>query len=213
MAYPQEIVEAIGHTLDNAPELPDDVSYLTQEPDVTGSDSNIKLPVCSIQQIGTINLRDFNTDLAGVITDSNGNNVGRIYESRYRLDVQIDLWVAQGSKHNPDELGAELRQVLYNYDDSGPGGTLRDENGQDMADVWRFHLGDGERRDDLTMTPTLRRWRQEASMWSHERFDTTEDAVAGVNYPQSGDFSGGDTSDIIMMLNNGDMSGNDNKTI
>lgn len=190
MARPDELVSAVLRALDNSSRLPDDLSYLDEEPDTTGSDANVKLPVCSIQTIGGIRLDPFNTDQVDVLTDKDGNAVGRIYHSEYRLDLQLDVWVAEGSSHDADTLGNKVRSVLYNYDSAGPSGFLKDNQGQNITDVWRFRVGDGERRDDLTMTPSLRRWRQELALWSYEEFSTTEDYIAAVDYPQEGDFVG-----------------------
>jgi hypothetical protein len=189
MVRPREAVAAVRRAIEESNEMPESVSYLEHEPDTTGDDASIKLPVCAVQTIGSIRIKDFNTDQVSNITDDNGNVVGRKFEAEYRLDTQIDLWVAAGSSHDPDLLGNKMRTVLYNYDSAGPQGFLKDENGENITSIWKFEVGDGERRDDLTMNPSLRRWMQEVTIWANEEFSTVEDYIAAVDYPADGDFS------------------------
>lgn len=195
MVRPRQLLSAIRNSVETSGTLPDSTSYLEREPATTGQDGNIKLPVCTFQTIGSIRLPDFNTDQVEVIQDSDGNNIGRRYHAQYRMDVQIDLWVAQGSSYDADVLGDRMRRILYQHDSAGPDEPLRDEDGQELSNVWRFEVGDGERRDDVAMTPSLRRWMQEINIWANEVFETTEDYIVAVDYPKPDEFDGGDGVD------------------
>lgn len=190
MATPKELISAVKRALEDSGRYENDMRYLVQEADTEGSDADTKLPATVIQTMSDVRLDPFNTDQVGVLTDDNGNHVGRVYHSRYRLDLQLDIWVAQDSSYDVDDLGDKMRNVLYNYDSAGPGAYLEDDQGQPIEEVWRVRLGDGERADNLSMTPSLRRWRQEITLWANEEFNTTEDYITTINYPSDSTMSG-----------------------
>lgn len=181
MATPHEILTTVRDTLDNSASVPDSVNYLVAEYDASGEDANVSLPVVQLTAVGVVNLNEFNTDLVGYVTDSNGNQVGRRYHSEYQMEVQVDVMTVDGrteANESIEPLTKAVRNELYKYDSAGPDNTLD-------PDVWRFHVDDAERADNLSTTPAIRRWRQDLSCWSHEVFETTEDYIATVNFPDS----------------------------
>lgn len=179
---PDEVIDAITYTLDISGQLPDRVSYVTHEADLGGEDADLSLPIVELQPISTIHLTNFNTDFVGYKYDDDGNEIGRIYQSRYEMDVQVDVWTAARAEDNPDEIGGTIRRTLYPYTSAGPSETLLSPDGE-AEEIWKFSLTDGGREDDLTMSPSIRRWRQDLEVWSYEQFDTTEDYIADVTYP------------------------------
>lgn len=179
MATPHEILTKLRDTLDESSEVPDSVNYLVAEYDSSGKDANVELPVVQLTAVGVVNLNEFNTDLVGYVTDNDGNQVGRRYHSEYQMNVQLDVMTVDGrtkTNESIEPLTRTVRNELYSYDSAGPDEEI-DE------DIWRFHVDDAERSDDLSTTPTIRRWRQDVSCWSYESFDTTDDYTANVNFP------------------------------
>lgn len=176
---PKEVIETVVDALRSSDNLPDGVNFVGYEPNI--ETEAIKLPVLEVSIDGEVRLDEENTDFIGTIQDDNGNDVGRVFESLYQLTLEVNIWTAQGSAYDPRELGDAVYGTLYNYDSAGPAVTLNDE-------IWRVRVGDGETDDDLTTSPTLRRWSQELDIWSSEQFTTDEEYIVNVDVPDSGDF-------------------------
>lgn len=187
MVKPNEALQVIAETLSRSQSLPSNVTYLTHEADLEGRDASVKLPVIELQPISSVNLDDFNTDKVEVITE-NGTEIGRVYNSDYTLDVRLTIWSADGSRYDVDEMRNAVRDALYQHDLAGPGKTfMADLDNDGMAEtvdsIWRFKIGDGERDDDLTTTPSTRRWRHTLTLWTYDQFNTSEDYITNVHYP------------------------------
>lgn len=178
---PDDAVSAVRNTVEQSGKLPAELSYVEQEPG--DEERDIHLPALILHPLSAIRIVDHNTDFDGYVTDSNGNRTGRVFTAEYRLDIQLDIWTASGSSYDERTLGNALHTALYPHDSNGPGKSLIGDDGQPIESVWKFRLNDGEQANDLTGTPTLRRWRQDVSMWAYHRFDTTADYSSTVSYP------------------------------
>lgn len=179
MATPTEILELVRDALKASGNLPSSTTYIVQEHDGDGVEGNVRLPVVQVTPVTNVSLNEFNTDLAGYVTDDAGNQVGRIYHAEYQMTVQIDVITVDGRTSEDEDirnLSTALRDALYSYDSAGPSRQLAES-------IWKFTLADGERVDDTATTPTMRRWRQDVDLWTHEEFDTTEDYISAVNLP------------------------------
>lgn len=193
MATPIQILYEIRDALDDSDDLPRSVNYLVQEADMDGHDADVKIPVVQITPVSSARITDFNTDAVERITDGSGNEIGRRYHAEYQMVIQIDVLTVDDRTDDNElirSLTNSLRNALYQYDSAGPSTKLEES-------VWRFVVDEGERIDDLTMTPTLRRWRQDVTVWSYEVFDTTEDYIVDVNTPQASEFNDTDDDGII----------------
>lgn len=177
---PDEAVRAVRLSVERSGEMPDSTNYIEHTP---GDSDNTKLPVITIDPINHARITDFNTDQVGFVTDAVGNRVGRVFNAEYRLDLQLDVWTAEGSTHNAREIGNSLYRVLYQHSSKGPNQPLKGEDGNPIDAVWKLRVGDGQPADDLSGSPALRRWRQDLSLWAFHKFDTTMDYMSGVSYP------------------------------
>ena len=182
MAYPATIKEAVAEAIKSADNIPDG-THLTEEADTRGGHSNIRLPLYEVTISSSIWLDEHNTDLVGFVQDDDGNEIGRIYDSEYQMTLAVDIWTAAGSRHDVSEISDELRRTLYQYESSGLGNALPHPDGGEVSDVWRLSVTDGGRNDDLSMSPSLRRWTQDVEVWSFERFNTSEGTIAEVVLP------------------------------
>lgn len=183
MPRPEHIIDGLIRSIKNSGKMPSDMNYLPYEAARTGQDGNIKLPILEVQPIDEIQIQEFNTDVVDYNTDEAGNQVGRVYHAEYRLDLQFDVYTAQGSKHSARELGSKLWSVLYQHDSAGPNRPLPAEDGGEMDVAWRFEVGDGQPAHELQTTPTLRRWRIDVAVWSASEFETeNEQYVTDVNF-------------------------------
>ena len=179
MADPEELKEALAEALRESDAIPDG-TYLTEEADAQGNHSNLRLPLYEITVASSTWLDEHNTDFIGFVEDEDENEVGRIYDSEYQMTLQVEIWTAAGSRHDIGEISSGLRRALYPYESSGLDQPLPHPDGGEVTDVWRFSVGDGGRNDDLTMSPSLRRWTQDVEVWSFERFNTSEPTIEEV---------------------------------
>jgi len=190
---PTQVLYEIEDALQDSSELPARTTYIVQEVDHDGLEAGAKIPVIQITPVSSARITDFNTDLSGYVTDDNGNQIGRVYHAEYTMTIQIDILTVDNRSQDDEWIGPmsdALRNALYQYDSAGPSRQLAES-------VWRFTVDEGERIDDLTMNPTLRRWRQDVTLWAYEEFETTEDYIVSVDYPTDDDFNDSDDDGVI----------------
>lgn len=203
MVRPDTILQSLKEVIESSNRLPRSTSYATFGLDAEGGQSNVRPPIVEITTVDVIRNISHNTDFVGYATDSNGNHIGYIYWSLFEMPVQIDIWTAEGDNYYPDLIGRECRTALYRYDDAQYGAQLPDPDSTgDLVEVDRFVLDDGGPEDDLSMTPALRRFRQNAEVWFHEEINTAEEYgsenfIANVVAPGDGDMTSGTDVDII----------------
>lgn len=170
MTAPSKVKDYVKLAIENSGALPEVKDYVTHEADPDGTDGALRLPLVEIQQTGFTREDLTNTTKIGAQTDDNGNEVAYAYESLYTVDLQINLWVADGSNYDVGELGDRLRKVLFAYDIRGPDRDFVDEQGRPIETIYQFNLGESNREDDTAQTPTVRVWQQSASVSACERY-------------------------------------------
>lgn len=186
MTAPSDVLDHIQRALEDNGGIPSSVSYLTHEADSDGADADVKLPIVQITPVSSARIRAFNTDKVGYTTDNNGNQTGIVYDAEYEMMVQVDVLSVDDrtdSAEEIDPLTNSVRTALYEYDSAGPGKLFEDSDGNPDEDVWQVELDEGERADDTAMTPPLRRWSQDLTVWANEEFKTTEDYITAVDLP------------------------------
>lgn len=171
---PKKVIEEVVSAIQQSGNLPSDINYVGYEPNI--DTEPIKLPLLEVVTLSEARISEHNTDEQGVIEDDSGNSVGRVYHALYNLTIEVNVWTAQGSKYDPNDLGDKVYASLYPYDTSGPSNELHE-------DIWRVRIGDGEPDEDFGTSPTLRRWSQEVDIWAYESFTTDEDYIVNVDIP------------------------------
>jgi len=199
MAKPQELLHSIYLSIEESvgSDLPQELDTVFHTADQRGSDSDKNLPLLEFNILSTDRIANSNTDFVGFVKDDEGNEVGRIYDMLYSMQIQIELWTAQGSEYDPNYLGSAIRESLYPHDSKAYGKPFVDTQGNPLSSVWKFKLLTGGRNDDIMTTPTARKWEQNVRIWSYERFDTTEDYITNVDYPSAGDYKVSDNDVVI----------------
>jgi len=176
MVRPQELIEAVLYTLQTSADLPDSANYVGYTPDINSE--SIKLPLIEVSPGPQTHLSEMNTDFVGFKTDDSGREVGRIYESLYTLQLNVAVWTAHGSRFSPRDIADAVRDELYAHATAGPDLPLKNPDGSPVDEVWRFALQEGEQTDDLTTSPTLRRWQQTVVVSASEQYVTDEEDPA-----------------------------------
>jgi len=174
MVRPQGLIEAVLVTLQNESELPSAANFVGYTPDIASE--SIKLPVIEVSPGPQEQISEMNTDLVGYTTDDAGNRTGKIYESLYTLELNVAVWTAHGSKFSPRDISDTVREALYAHETAGPNEPLRNPDGSPVDEVWRFAMQEGEQTDDLTTSPSLRRWQQTLLVSASEQYVTDSDA-------------------------------------
>lgn len=203
---PQTTIEAVIRSIKDSGRMPAEMSYLGYAPDVEGDDSDVTLPLIAVRPMYKVRLTPHNSDFKEYKTDSQGNHIGRIYASEYRLDLEVSIWTAAGSSYDVDDLGNDVRLALYKHDSSGPGLPLERSDGSPIEAIWKARVEEGQPSNDLTYTPALRRWREELTLWAYHEFDTTEDYVATVSYPADGEMTDENDNDVVSNVSDGSTS-------
>jgi len=178
MVTHEEAVKVIRDNIDRDTRIPDRMSYIIHEADQEGQHSNVSLPLIEMV-IENVSRDDRNnTTFSGFVYDSDGNQVGRRFETKWEMQLYMNLWTADGSDHNVSELGSVLHTVLFDHDELGPDEPFTTEDGEPFDDIWGFRLGDSERTDEFGQTPTVRRVRLTSTVRGLEEYrQTGEDAV------------------------------------
>lgn len=205
MTRPDEVLASVNTALKESGRLPSSTTYSEFELDSSGGQSNVRPPVVETTIIDTVRSQPTNTDFAGFAEDEQGNQVGYIFDATFEMTMQIDVWTAEGDDHDMHRIGENVRRALYRYDDHRYNDPLPDPSdpSSPLPNVDYFSVDDGRVANDLTMTPALRRWRQEAVCWFAETVDTSEeygeeDVILDVIYPEDGDFvAGTDNVEIV----------------
>lgn len=189
---PQDALDAIVRALQQSSAFAGG-DYLTEELDPEGAGNRFDQPIVSLQPVSSIRADQWNTDLVGYVTDDAGNQIGRIFEAIFEMDVQADIWVAAGNTQlDATSLGGDLAQALYRYDSQMVGKAFPAEGGGTLDDVKHFQVREGRRQDDLA-GPGVRRWRHDLDIDFVDRVTTDEEYVEVVDTPQSGSATGGDS--------------------
>lgn len=206
MVRPDTALESVVTALKESGRLPDSTTYSIYELDADGGQANLRPPIVEITTTDVVRSDPHNTDLTGMATDNNGNEIGYIFTAKFEMPFEIDVWTAEGGSYDPHEIGEHVRYALYQYDDQQYGDPLPDPDAPDttLGEVEKFMMGDGQVRNDLSMTPALRRWRQTGEVWFHETVNTAveygaTDYIARV-YSGDGDIiASEDANDIEAM--------------
>jgi hypothetical protein len=174
MVSQPEAQDAIVRGITNDSRMPDELDTITQEADGSGRDAQKTLPLLLVVFDSTTKPQNHNSEFIGYEQDANGDDIARIYERQWEAEARIELWTADGSEYNIDSLSDDLVAILYGYEARATDDYFPDENGDPIKELWNFELTGGGREDDLVQTPTVRRWRQTATVYGTEFYTGPE---------------------------------------
>ncbi len=169
MVSQQELLESIPRSLESDSDIPDNVTYITHEPDFDSE--AIKLPIIQVLRTTVTNVDDTNTDFVGYSRDESDRIISKLYENLYVMDLTIAIWTADGSVYDNAGIPEVVRTRLYKHDYDGPEESLIDESGNPIDDVWRVALTNTRENDNKTYTPTLRVHEQDMRVWAGETIE------------------------------------------
>lgn len=175
MVTQREAMDVIAGTLQRHASIPDDMSYLIREADPDGVDAGVSVPLIELQDIVSNRDDPSNSNLVGYITNESDERVGYVFETKWEMQLQMDIWTVDGSDRDVDSLGKRLKEVLYTYDSRGPDKTFLDDDGTPVEGIYDFSLQDAQRNDSLVETHSVRKWRQNARVRGAEELRLTEE--------------------------------------
>mgnify|MGYP006914287602 FL=1 len=168
MVRVQDIIDAFLYAFQTSNRVPDDLTYVGYMPDI--NTEAIKLPILHIEIISRTEIGALNTDFVEYYTDENGNDIGKIFESMFDVTLEISVWTAEGSRHDPREIGNYVRDEIYTYTKKGPQKQLVSPTGETLDEVWHVRLDEANHTDDMGTSPVLRRWQQNVYVRASEQF-------------------------------------------
>jgi hypothetical protein len=168
MVRVQEIIDAFLYAFQTSEKIPDDITYVGYMPDI--DTEALKLPILHIEILDRNEIGRMNTDFVAYYKDDNGNDIGKVYQSVFETTLQMSVWTAQGSRHDPRKIGDRVRDEIYTYTKKGPGKTLTTSRGETLDEVWHVVLETANHTDDMGTSPVLRRWQQNVRVRASEQF-------------------------------------------
>jgi len=168
MVRVQEIIDAFLYAFKTSEKIPDDITYVGYMPDI--DTEALKLPILHIEILDRNEIGRMNTDFVAYYKDDNGNDIGKVYQSVFETTLQMSVWTAQGSRHDPRKIGDRVRDEIYTYTKKGPGKTLTTPRGETLDEVWHVVLETANHTDDMGTSPVLRRWQQNVRVRASEQF-------------------------------------------
>lgn len=171
---------------------------ITREANVAREDNRLDAPWVTIQPISVPRSSPHDTDRVDFVTDTSGRRVGRIFETTWQVDVQLDVRLFSPAPSSVTDLGAQVQQALLPYDALREARPFPDGSGGTLDAVEHFRVGEGERRDDLTSEHSIRRWYQELRIDVSDRTSTTEAPVTAVDTPRDGEGVGDDGGAVLL---------------
>lgn len=173
---PQEALETIQRGIE-ASDAFNPPSIITEEPDFQGRNNRLHTPFVTITASGTTRNTSLNTDRVGFTRDTAGNVNGEIYEPVFRMNMQVDVYLAAGDDRSVTELGGRLRRALLQFDSAALDDDFPDDGTGIVPDIRDFDAGTGQQADDLS-GPGFRRWRHSVQMRYVARIVSTEGVSA-----------------------------------
>lgn len=196
MATPHEVIEAVRRAIEDASLLSEIEAVRTQLLDASGFDSATPYPLCELTIVSQVRSTRANTDYVRDVTNDDGEVIGEILDAIWTMDLQADIFVPAVPGYSATELGGKLQKALYRYDDEVRGDLLYDATGDPYQSIAGLLVQDGQRQDDLSSSPSLRRWRQSLRVDFSDRINTVDlygpaQPIRSVSTPVPGAMVGG----------------------
>lgn len=189
MTTPLTVLEAVTTALDDSTHYSGG-SYVTQQPDFDGVHNRLVQPIVSTNIVTNPRATEWDSDLAGYITDQSGARTGRVFEATWEMRLDVFIHIAAGNDdYEIQSLGHDLQKALLPYDFQQQGWTLPDpDNPSDtLDDAKSVVVGEGVPEPDLA-GPGLRRWRQELEVTFVSVRTTSDPTITTVTTPQTDEF-------------------------
>jgi hypothetical protein len=201
MATRNTVIEAVARAIATAPRLDALSEVLTYDPNRDQEDAGVHTPAVSLSVI--VNRRESPgvDPRAGYTRTDSGAKTGRIWERAYRMELQADIYTLQGDDHDPDTLADDLATALRRYNRDERGDFLEDADGDALSTIRDVRVTGGQRADDLTASPTIRRWRLSIEVRYIDRLREVDEygpqpRIKFVNHPHPGDLEGAATEGV-----------------
>lgn len=191
-----EVLAGINRGLKQSGRLPSSTTYEERTLDMDGTASPDTTPFITVSEVTTIEDNNRSTNLVGYVRNDEGQIIGRIFQTGFETEAQIDVGVAAGGGIDIGDLRNEVRLVLLQYDDQFRGDPFPSGDGDGIGDVRVFSLTQSQPADDLSVDPGLRRQRLSANIIFVDRVNEVDqwgpiEPIKQVRTPRDGDYAGG----------------------
>jgi hypothetical protein len=205
MATPEDILKGVAQAMEDT--VPSLTTALSREADPT--DNTVEFPHGDITLVSNLRADQWNTDVVGYATDSNGNRVGYLLDAKFDVELQLNIWLAVPSEqYDVQSLGSELERGMRRYDQNRPDpDSLPDGSGGTLTDAGPLRvIGGGELPTQEGANSPLRGYQVTIELRFTDRIDTSEeygelDYIDSVDIPSDGDLTGGDGDDTEIEFN------------
>jgi hypothetical protein len=193
---PDEGVDAIARVIRQSGVSLGDV--LAREPNYNREDNRLKAPWVTVRPVSIPRASPHDSDRVSFITDAQGRQVARVFETTWEMDVQVDVWLPTPAPRDVSTVGYDVQRALLRHDTKRRAEPFPDGDGGVEDDIDHFRVGEAERRDELTGEFSLRRWYQEARLILSDRVNTTQSAVEAVDTPRDGESIGQTDGSLVL---------------
>jgi hypothetical protein len=195
------VIEATARAIATASRLDGLSQVLTYDPNRAQEDASVRTPTIALSVVANSREDPAADPLAGYTRNADGAKTGRIFERAYRMELQADIYTLQGDGHDPDTLADDLATALRRYNRDERGDFLEDADGNALSTIRDVRVTGGQRADDLTASPTIRRWRSSIEVRYINRLREADEygpqpRIKFVNHPHPGDLEGAATEGV-----------------
>lgn len=197
----KEVLTGTAQAMEDS--VPDLTVALPREADE--ADNTVRWPHGEIVIVSNVRADQWNTDFVGYSTDSNDNRVGYIYDAKFDLELQLNIWIAAPSDDwDIQALGSQLERGLRRYEDARHyPDPLPDGSGGSLTNTEPITIVNGGELPTESQNPPHRGYQVTIAFSFNDRIDTSEeygemDYVAEVDHPGYGDLTDGDHENVAI---------------
>ena len=200
MARLSHVLDGLAQAMENG--VPELTTALSREADET--DNTVEWPHGDITIVSNVRADQWNTDFVGYATDTDGNQIGYLYDAAFDGEFQLNIWqAAPNVDYDIQRLGGKMERHFRQFENNRyfPE-PLPDGEGGVLNDVSRVRIMDGGQLPTESANSPIRGYQITVDLRFNDRIDTSieygeMDYIVSVDTPQDGDLTDTDPNDEV----------------
>ena len=200
MARLSHVLDGLAQAMENG--VPELTTALSREADET--DNTVEWPHGDITIVSNVRADQWNTDFVGYATDTDGNQIGYLYDAAFDGEFQLNIWqAAPNVDYDIQRLGGKMERHFRQFENNRYSPEpLPDGEGGVLNDVSRVRIMDGGQLPTESANSPIRGYQITVDLRFNDRIDTSieygeMDYIVSVDTPQDGDLTDTDPNDEV----------------